>query len=519
MRKYSLNYLKTYFWKSIGYIASFASLVIVTPHLSTSPAVYGIFTFCISLNIFFQYADLGFLNAAQKYASEFYGKNDLVGEIEVTGFSVFIFLIFFIPVSFILLWLSWQPDIIIKGISSSPDELNIASKLLFILFAFSPVLVCQRIVQVIFSVRIESFQKQRIDIIVSALRIISIFYFFGGGRYMIVGYYLFYNCLSLISLFVIVLIARKRYDYSFRLLLSKVRFSKSAYNLTSRLAYNSFFLALTWILFYELDLVYIGYFIDKYAVAYYALGFTLLTFFRDAYGTFYAPFIVRINHFIGQGDENGLMSLYDTLLRIGVPIVIIPVVSLIPLTGPLILAWVGPEYHQSIVIGQILLISVVFGFITYPTSAFLVGRERLKPLYINALILPIVFLGGVLLTQNFWGIRSYAIFKLLALFINALLFYVIMLRILRVSSMTFFSKYLKPIIIPVIVIVSLGVLLSDMLIPQKGAFYLFVIGGIWMGTVILGFFTYYALNRYFRDMLKDVVTSFTNVATAKLKWK
>ena len=52
------------------------SYVIVIPRLSAEVNSYGIYSVVVSLMIFLQYADLGFLGAGQKYAAESYAKND-----------------------------------------------------------------------------------------------------------------------------------------------------------------------------------------------------------------------------------------------------------------------------------------------------------------------------------------------------------------------------------------------------------------------------------------------------------
>ena len=505
LKQYTRNYFKTYFWKLIGYVASFASLIVVTPHLSTSPAIFGIFTFCISLNIFFQYADLGFLNAAQKYASEYYGRGDLEGEIKVTGFCCLILLIIFVPICLGTLWLSQHPGTVIKGISSSAGEMAIASRLLFLLFVFSPVMIFQRIIQMIFTVRVEGYQTQRINIIVAILRVASIFYFFTGGRYEIVAYFLFFNCLGLVSLAVTMEIAWRRFHYNFWKLLKHARFSRGAYQATSRLAYNSLFLATVGLLFYELDLVFIGYFVDNMAVAYYALGFTLLTFFRDGYNTFFTPFMVRMNHLLGQGNEKGVMNLYDTLFRLGIPVVLIPVISIFFLVRPLILSWVGPMYEPSILVAHILMVSLIFEFVTYPTRTLMLVKEKLMPLYLTGAWLVVVFITGVLLTQHVWGMKSYAIFKVVALIGSAAIFYWITLRTLQLSIIKFVRAYFVPVIVPVLAVVLLGFVAAGWLQPSKGAFYLVAVGASWGGIVLVGFGLCYLLIPDFRSIFKTTL--------------
>lgn len=502
---YINNYLKIYIWKLAAYIASFASLAIVTPRVTSSAALFGIFSFCMSLNIFFQYADLGFINAAQKYASEYYGRRDQKGEIRVTGFCCFIFTLFIIPVSLFILWISFYPELMIKGISSSPEELKLASRLLLILFLFSPVLIAQRIIQIIFAVRLEDYYTQRINIIISLIRIASVFFFFGKGRYMLFEYFLFFNILTIFAIVANVIIAKKRYNYSFLYLLKCCRFSKELYNKTSRLAYNSFFLSLSWIIFYELDLLYIGYFLGKNEVAYYAIGLTLLRFFRDAFGTFYYPFVIRFNHMVGRNENDALTSLYKTLLKIGAPITVIPSVAMIVLMRPLILAWVGPAYENSIFVSQVLATSFLLSFITYPAGALLTAREQLQKLYLNATVQPLIFMIGVLSTQHFLGISSYAIFKTTAIQVNVFLFMLYSIKYLDISLVNFFNRYMKQLIPSVLFIIGFGYVAGKLIHVQKGLPSLVLVFICLSVAVLCAFTIYYFVDTDFRNFLKSTL--------------
>lgn len=67
---YSLKYLKIYIWQAISFVLSFVSLFIVVPSLSSMPGVYGVYSLCVGMTIFLSYADLGFINAGTKFASE-----------------------------------------------------------------------------------------------------------------------------------------------------------------------------------------------------------------------------------------------------------------------------------------------------------------------------------------------------------------------------------------------------------------------------------------------------------------
>lgn len=62
--------------------------------LSSNKILYGIYSICISLTIFYNYADVGFLSAGQKYAAESYAKGDRTGEMSIISFTAFILFLF-----------------------------------------------------------------------------------------------------------------------------------------------------------------------------------------------------------------------------------------------------------------------------------------------------------------------------------------------------------------------------------------------------------------------------------------
>ena len=89
-KSYTRNYFKIYFWLILSFSTQFLSLFIVSPLLTSSPPIYGIYAICVSLTIFLSYTDLGFVGAAFKFASEFYARSKREQEIKVIGFSIWV---------------------------------------------------------------------------------------------------------------------------------------------------------------------------------------------------------------------------------------------------------------------------------------------------------------------------------------------------------------------------------------------------------------------------------------------
>ena len=115
-KSYISNYINVYLWKGASIILNFVSMFIVIPKLSEMPVIYGIYMVCISTMIFLTYADIGFIKAAFKYASEYFAQNKLAEEIKLVSFASFILFLFvsIFAVSFLIL--SFSPELIIKDL-------------------------------------------------------------------------------------------------------------------------------------------------------------------------------------------------------------------------------------------------------------------------------------------------------------------------------------------------------------------------------------------------------------------
>ena len=463
---YTKNYFQIYFWQGISLILNFLSMFIVVPFLTSEPNVYGIYTVCISVSIFLSYADFGFMGAGQKYAAEYFSRGQTKEEIKVIGFTLFVLMVFLLFLSAVFLLLSSKPSLLINGINDG-NQIHIASTLLLIIALFTPVSFLQRLTQMIYGIRLEDYIVQRINICANTIKIASVFWFFRNNEYNIIGYFLFTQILSFASALVSLYIAKKRYNYDFKTLIKSIRFSSEVFSKTKGLAFTSLYLTVIWILYYELDSTVIGKFFGANHVAFYAIGLTILSFFRSIFGIFYAPFNARFNHFVGQNDSKGLKDIYSNVVIFFAPVVVIPILTMTLLASPIILTWVGDRYVESVEIAQFLIMCNLFAFITYPTGILMMAKEKLKDMYIVNTLIPIVFWTGIILTNNFWGIKSFAIFKLVAFVFSAIVYYKYMLKYIGMKFSHSINVIFKPLILPVLFVVSISLIIKDYLPVEK----------------------------------------------------
>lgn len=498
-----INYIKIYFWQVVSILFNFASVFIVTPYISSNQSLYGIYSIITAAYLFISYADFGFLSAGMKYAAESYAQNNKRDEIEVIGFAGSVFFAFIALYAFGVLGIAINPKILVNDIRNN-QELIIARELLIILAVFCPVFVLQRIIQIIYGVRLQDYKFQRILIITSLIKVLSAIYFFSNGKYLIVEYFLFSQLCTLAGVIGGMYIAKKHLGYDIKLLFKSFRLSKKLFQKTKKLAFTSIFLTICWILYYELDPFVIGKLLGSKQVALYAIGLTLITYFRSLFGILFTPFNARFNHFVGLNDKEGLQAFFIKVMAVFLPLTVFPIIAVFLTTQNFILTWVGTMYLPSITIAQTLVLCYIFSFITYPSGILIMANEKVRAIYLTSFLQPVIFWIGIFFTFRYWGLHSFANFKFLAFFLEAVVNMVIILRFLNLSFWAFFKKIIAPAIIPIIVVVGTLLVIRGYLPVTRNKIYLiyyFISVGF---IILLGIISYYFTSSIFKDFNKKI---------------
>ena len=420
-------------------------MFIVAPLTTSMPEAYGVYSLCISFNIFLRYADLGFVVAGRKYAAEAFAVNNHEKEKQYVGTSMSIYggmsLILFV----FALFFSAFPEFLIKDIEESPYY-DIAHQLLLILAITFPLSIIQKFSSLIYSVRIEEYKIQSFQIIGSIIKIASVPLYFFHNRYDIVGYYLFCVIINL-SINLIVLWYSKNIGYGFQEFIRCLKFDKQIFNEIKPLALSGFASVIGWITYYELDTVGVSVLLGANAVAIYAVGKSIQQFVRSLVGIVFSPYPVRINYFIGQKDYKGLKNFFYNLVEL-FSIIIIPIVAIVLYAKPFVIAWVGHDYEQSVFVLQMLVLTFVLHHVTSQGSSVIYGLNKVKDVLKIAFIQPFFFWIGVFATYRFWGVESFAIFKLAACLVTEFFYCYLVRKYLEYGKLELYWKLLlKPLII------------------------------------------------------------------------
>ncbi len=452
--------------------------------------------------MFLSYADLGFVSAGMKYAGESYVKGEHKDELKLYGFSGFILFIFVTLIAGVYFLFSYNPSLLIKNIDKS-EYLTIASKLLFIQAIFSFSTVLQRYVTGVFQVRIAQFVYQKINIVGSLIKIVSVFYFFGTGKYDIVNYYLFIKIVELFTLVIGIWIIQKKYKLTFIEYLKAFKFDSKIYKRVKRLAFSSLFVTLMWVLYNELDVIVIGKMLGATAVAVFALASTFIKFLRSLTSIIFSPFQNRYNHLVGLNDMEGLQILVNRVIQFTMPIFVLIVISIIILSNNIVLTWAGTGYIQSGIILTLLAIKFLYSFIVHPGSNMLVTLERIKEMYWINIVIVLVFWSGVFLTEKQLGVISFAGFKLLSASMAMLFYLNFLLGFLEKSLWTFLKETVFRVMGPIAIQLLFLLLVKNYLPDTKGIKNLLIIVGIGSVGTLIGLGTLFLTSSYYRIFIKN----------------
>ena len=420
---YRKNYIKIYFWQTISVLLGFAALFVVVPYISSNKVVYGIYSVCTSLTIFFSYADLGFLSSGVKYAAEYYVRGEHREEMRIIGFTSFIMVSVFAILALGIVVLGVFPKLLIPELVDGSEQMSIARWLLFTLAISCPVIIGQRLMNLIFSIRIEDYKYQRMNIIGNVIRILSVLFFFGGGRYMIVEYFLFYQFVNLVVVISALLYARKHYGYGIKEFLRAFHFYREIFDKVKGLTGATLIMMLSSVIYYELDQVVISNLIGIEAVASYAVALSVLQLVRSFNSIAFSPYPSRYNHYVGLKDYDGLTHFVKKIIVMFAPILIVPIFSLSLMAEPFVISWVGEQYSESSSLVSFLVLCFIFNFILDPINQYFVATERNRVLIRFSLLLPCVFWSGVLLLIGSLGTKAFAIMKFVSPIVNVISFW------------------------------------------------------------------------------------------------
>ena len=426
------KYLNTYITQFFSILLNLVSVLIVMPRLSAFHEHLGIYALANSLLSYMAYGDFGFLGAGIKYATESHARQD-TRELDFVGFVtavLFLALGLFLvcTVGFVIFY----NVVKLKNVSS--ELAQFFNYVMMVLIIFSPVYVLRRIVQVFYSIRFEDYYLRIFFGLGSILKIISSFILVKQDPAGVGHYFLFGNIVDLFIVILCFFFAFKRYDISFVVFFKKVKISKKIYEEVKHLAFASLFSTFSWMIFFELDSLFLATFGNFSQIGLMAACLMLVGYLRTIMGIFFSPFSVRFNYFTGLRDYKGLSEVCVELVNFSFPFSLFFVFSIALLTKPLLLSWLGPTYLLAVTCTVLYILSFAFSFAQYPGGMMLVSLERNKEMVISSFIVAVVYWLGVAIFFKSLGIVAIGLFKLIC-FVLMFIFY--MYKIIVFTKISF----------------------------------------------------------------------------------
>jgi O-antigen/teichoic acid export membrane protein len=421
-------------------------MLVVIPFLSANQEYYAIYALSISFSLYLTYADIGFLSAGQKYAAEQYALNNQEEEVRILGFTAAILILMFLPFTLSMLYFSSNPGLLIAELSEEGKQL--ASNMFLIIGFLTPFqIILQRLIQSIIIIRIKDYVSLRIDILFNIVKISSVFYFFQNDKYMIVEYYLFSVSITILSAILIAFIIKKGENYDFLSLIKSIRVTSKYYRLTKNLALSSMLGTISWVLFFEIDLILIGNWIGVRGVAVYAVAFAFLKFLRTLWNAVFSPYSQRFNHYHALKELSQLKVLVTNIVDYTLPLCLLVTTVLIISAKHIVLFWVGVDYTSSIPILQVLIFGTVYGFIIQPAKYYMLSTTKYRFLNALAVITTVVFYFSLFIFYPIYGVFGFAISKGIA----ATVVFIFSVYILNkeISIVSTLKKGIMKLIVPV----------------------------------------------------------------------
>jgi O-antigen/teichoic acid export membrane protein len=382
------------------------------------------------------------------------------------------------------------------------SQYDIASTLLLILSIFSFTTVFQKYFDCIFLVRIEQYIYQRIKIVGNIFKICSVFYFFSDNNYNIVGYFLFIKCIDLIVQIITFFIVKKRYNISVSDFFSNFKFDNKIFNKTKSLAFNSIYLSLTFILYYELDIIAIGKYLSIEDVAIFSLAVFFLQFLRSISSIILSPFQSRFNHFIGLKNKKGMFVFYKKLIKVILPFFIFSGIIIAIYSKQIVISWAGNNYIESFQLLSLFGLFFILNAINVPSTNLLVSLEKLKDLYFINTLIVVFFWVGVYFTISHLGVISFAFFKFLSAIITSIYLIIIISKIIKLKPILYIYKYGKLFILPLISLFIVYEILHSYIVLEKGVLNFLMVSLIMITTFIFAFLVLLYTSKFYRNEYK-----------------
>ena len=411
-------FINNYFWQFSNFITKILGLFWITPFLSSDKEVFGIYSLVVSFSVFLNYADLGFLKAAQQLGSQSYFNNNDVEEIELLGFSGFITSIVVFVFFCILFFLSFFPEVVIDFNNPAIYYKLTASRLIMILAFSLPFIFIQKIISLIFEIRLLGFVFYRIILICNLIPIFFVNLFYVNSHFLLIEYFIFIQLMNFVCCFIGLIVAARKLNYPFINLVKKFKFNLHIYSKMKRLAFSSFYLFFLWFVWNELDRVFIGNLFGSNSLSIFMICNLFYTSIITVNGIIFQPLITKSNYIYSSGGLGELKIYLISVLKIIFPIYILVLLFIIILLKKFIILWLGINYEEVFMPALFLISSFSLFCLSQQVITFLTISNNLSIINIYSTIQAVLYWVLLFFASNYFNISVLIISKSLVIIIG-----------------------------------------------------------------------------------------------------
>tara|TARA_B100001093_G_C26853209_1_gene1026119 strand:+ start:586 stop:2130 length:1545 start_codon:yes stop_codon:yes gene_type:complete len=397
-KSYNSDIIKNYLFSFLNlFLRIFLSLVAI-PILSETPGILSIYTICISLGLFFQYADFGFIASGRKYASEYVTSKEYNHQLSLLGNSFSFSFIISLILSFSLLLISFYPKTIIPGLELNNQYSYIASILLITLSFSSLLQILSNYVGSIFDINLKKYYCDIVSISTALVSLLIFFIIDKTNQDWILKYYVSIKLLDLIYLITLIFLTKKTFKINLNELVVNFRLNKKLIKKNLKLSLTAIILSISAFIFYELDSLFLAQYTDLISFSFYSIAALGPYVLKTVFGLLFSPFNSIFNYI--KNKRLVYKDYFNKIVIFFFPITFIGILTVTLFSEEIIYSYVGSNYSNSILPFIYLCLAWSFTFLIHPTNIYLFSMEFNNRLILCGLISPLFFW-----TLNFYYIR------------------------------------------------------------------------------------------------------------------
>ncbi len=398
MKSYNADILKNYLFSFLNLLLRISLNLLAIPFLSNTPEILAIYAVCISLGLFFQYTDFGFIASGRKYASEYVISREYNQQLSLLGNSFSFSFLISLMISLSLIIISFYPKIVIPDLELNHQYSYIASILLITLSLSSLIQIFSNYVVSLFEINLKKYYCDIVSISTALVSLLIFFIIDKTNQDWILKYYVSIKLLDLTYLICLIFLTKKNFKINLNELVVNFRLNKKLIKKNLKLSLTAIIISISGFIFYELDNLFLAQTTDLISISFYsiaALGpFVLKTFF----GLLFSPFNSIFNYI--KNKKLIYKDYFNKIVIFFFPITFIGILIVTLFSEEIIYSYVGSNYSNSILPFIYLCLAWSFSFIVHPTGIYLFSMEFNKRLILCGLISPLFFW-----TLNFYHLR------------------------------------------------------------------------------------------------------------------